>query len=117
MVDGFDPNVAPEAALAFTSKAEVERMQQLAKGGEENLEEVAQKFEAIFLGFLIKQMWESVDKSELLPEGPGRQIHEGLLITMLADHLAESGGIGIADSLTQQLKTAAAAYEEPTKEK
>lgn len=104
MSDGFDPSVAPEAAMAFTGKAEMERMQQLAKGGEENLGEVAQKFEAIFLGFLIKQMWESVEKSELLPEGPGRKIHEGLLTTMMADHLAEHGGIGIAKSLVQELK-------------
>jgi Rod binding domain-containing protein len=73
---------------------------------------VAAKFESIFLGFLIKQMWESVERSGLLEESSGRKIHDGMMVDMLSDHLAQNGGIGLAKSMVSRLKAAAEAYEE-----
>lgn len=106
--------ITGDASLAMAGQADVDQLKNLAEGGSENLEKVASKFESIFLGFLIKQMWESVGKSELFPQSAGREIYNGMLTTMLADHISQNGGIGIADSMVNQLKTAARAYEEQT---
>jgi Rod binding domain-containing protein len=101
-----------DASMAHAAQNEIKGLEHLAEGGAENLEDVAVKFEALLLNFLIKQMWETVEKSGLLPESPGRNIQEGLLTTMLSDFIAEHGGLGIADNLAGQLETAARAYEE-----
>ncbi|MBU0753873.1 MAG: rod-binding protein [Planctomycetes bacterium] len=101
---------AMDSTMAQSHQQEIKQLQKLAGGGSENLEEVAAKFESIFLNFLIKQMWQTVEKSDLLPESPGRELHEGMMTTMLADYLAEHGGMGIAKAMVTQLKTAADAY-------
>lgn len=109
--DPLIPNIGAEASMAMAKSRDTDAMKKMAEGGAQNLEEVASKFEGVFLGFLIKQMWESVEKSDLLPETGGREIQEGMLTTMLADYISENGGIGIADSMVRQMKKAAEAYE------
>lgn len=102
---------AMETSLARTQQQEIKNLQQATGKGTENLEEVAAQFESIFLNFLIKQMWQTVEKSDLLPKGPGRDLQEGLMTSMLADYLAEHGGLGIAKAMVTQLDTAAQAYQ------
>ncbi|MFH2000190.1 MAG: rod-binding protein [Planctomycetota bacterium] len=110
-IDPLISNIASDASMAYADSQNVDAMKKMAKGGAQNLEAVAEKFESVFLGFLIKQMWESVDKSELLPESGGQQIQDGMLTTMLADYLSQNGGIGIAKSMVRQMKEVAEAYE------
>ncbi len=110
-IDPIDPKIAADAALAFSGQNEVKELEALSRGGAKNIEEISTRFESIFLNFLIKQMWESVERSGLLPDGPGKQIYDGFFTTMLSDFLAENGGIGIAKNMTAQLKNAADAYE------
>jgi flagellar protein FlgJ len=110
-VDPLDPKILSNTPLIHAGQGEVDKLKNLAEGGAENLERVAAQFESIFLNFLIKQMWESVEDSGLLPESPGRKIYDGMLTTMLADHLAQNRGIGIADAIVNQLKRRAEAYE------
>lgn len=111
-VDPLDARTVFESSLVQAKQHEIEHLQQGigTDSNDSELAEVAARFESVFLQFLIKQMWESVEKSDLLPEGPGRDLQEGMLTTMLADYLAEHGGLGIAKAMTTQLKTAAEAY-------
>jgi len=110
--DFIDTKMTADSSMAIAAGGDVEQIKALAEGGAKNLAKVAGKFESVFLGFLLKQMWESIEKSELLSEGPGRHIYDGLMTTMLADHIAENGGIGIAKSLVSQLNALVQAYEE-----
>jgi Rod binding domain-containing protein len=111
--DFLDPKIMSESAMAFSNQGEIERLKALAQGGGKNIEEVAAKFESIFIGILIKQMWESIEKSELLPESSGREIYDGLLTRSLADHIAANGGIGIAKALVHQLQDATQLFPQP----
>ena len=112
---GIDPRMNAESSMARATGGDVEALKKLAEGGAEKIEEVAEKFEAVFIGFLVKQMWESVEKSDLLPEGPGRSIYDGFFTSMMADHIAENGGIGIARNLVDQFKAAQASYDRQMK--
>jgi Rod binding domain-containing protein len=109
--DFLDASLPVEAPMARAAQAGDDRLEQLAQGGGERLKEASSQFEALLLGFMIKQMWESVDRSDLFEAAPGRDIQEGMFTTMLAEYLADQGGIGIAKSLQGQLEEAARASE------
>ena len=109
--DFTQPGIVDKAPLAQSMNGEIRHLEKLAEGGAKNLEKVAAKFESIFLGMLLKQMWESVERSGLFEEGAGRQIHDGMMVDMLSDHLAQNGGIGMAKALVSRLQQAALAYE------
>ena len=110
-IDPMDPKLFTDAAGSIASRGDVETLKELAEGGVQNFERVATKFESLLLSFLIKQMWESVERSGLIDEAPGRSVYDGFISTYMADHLAENGGIGIAKHLVTQLEKAAQAYE------
>jgi len=113
--DSINPEIGAEAAMARSMGSDVRQLEKMAEGGAKNLEKVAAKFESIFLGFLIKQMLESVERSGLMEESSGRKIHEGMIVDMLSDHLAQNGGIGMAKALVSRLQGAANAYEQQQK--
>ena len=113
--DSINPEIAAEASMARSMGGDVRQLEKMAEGGAKNLEKVAAKFESIFLGFLIKQMLESVERSGLIEESSGRKIHEGMIVDMLSDHLAQNGGIGIAKALVSRLQGAVNAYEQQQK--
>ena len=51
----------------------------------------------------------------MIEESSGRKIHEGMIVDMLSDHLAQNGGIGIAKALVSRLQGAVNAYEQQQK--
>jgi flagellar protein FlgJ len=109
--DSIQPGIAGGMPPVRSMNSEIRHLEQLAEGGAKSLEKVAAKFESIFLGMLLKQMWESVERAGLFEEGAGRQIHDGMMVDMLSDHLAQNGGIGMAKALVSRLQQAALAYE------
>jgi Rod binding domain-containing protein len=60
------------------------------------LEKVSQEFEAL----LMRQMVEAMRKTTGAEESEGNQMVDHLIEDSLANHLARSGGIGLAKSLT-----------------
>ena len=113
--DSINPEITAEASMVRSMGGDIRQLEKMAEGGAKNLEEVAAKFESVFLGFLIKQMLESVERSGLFEENSGRKIHEGMIVDMLSDHLARNGGIGMAKALVSRLQAAANAYEQQQK--
>lgn len=110
-MEGVDPRLSALAAQMKGRAREVEDLRRMAKDGGANVEEAARRFEAMFLNFLIKQMWETLGEDGLFGDAPGQQVYDGLLINTLSDYLADHGGIGMAESLASRLKAAAKAYE------
>ncbi len=110
--DGIDLKISADTAFTSSIQGEVQHLEQLAKGGAKNLKAVAEKFEALFLGYLIKQMWASIGEKGLFGDSPGGHVYEGMITTMLSDHIAKQGGIGMADNLVARFE-AARAYEAP----
>ncbi len=71
---------------------------------EQMLRQAAQKFEAMFLSMMLNEMRKGVMKSSLIPKGPGHDMVMNLLDQEMAKAWASQGGIGIADTIFQQLK-------------
>ena len=79
------------------------------KGGtldpnEKNLKKICSQFEAIFLSYLFLQMKKTIPESGPLREEFAHRIYEEEFYTLLAEKLAEQGGVGLAKILYRELK-------------
>lgn len=64
--------------------------------------EMAKEFEATLLSLLLKEMRETLEPEGLFPGDQG-DIQGGLFDLYMGKHLAESGGVGLAAALVQQM--------------
>jgi flagellar protein FlgJ len=70
----------------------------------ERLDNTAQEFEAFFLFTAIKEMTAGIDTDPAMGGGGfAEQVWRDVLSEKIADQIAKSGGIGIADSIRKQL--------------
>ncbi len=76
-----------------------------AKDGEvdEEILEVSQEFESIFVGMMFKQMKDSINRSDLLDGGLGQDIFEDMYYDELAKEAAETEQFDISDAVYRQL--------------
>lgn len=65
-------------------------------------ESVGAQFESLFLSLLLKEMRQSLEPGSLFGEDKG-DVLGGLFDTYLGEHLAQRGGLGIADVVNRQL--------------
>lgn len=63
--------------------------------------EAAVQFEGLILSELLKTSFSG--EGSPFGEGAGSQVYQGFLETYLAQHLADSGGLGLADQLAASL--------------
>jgi flagellar protein FlgJ len=84
----------------------------LRKDANENAEEaiapVAKQFEALFLQMMLKSMRAGVPEGGLFSD-ESTKMYEEMLDSQLSVTLAEQGGIGMADSISAQLRGPTAA--------
>ncbi len=69
----------------------------------EKIDKVANDFEAMFLGQMLKPMFETVETDSMFGGGPGEDQYRDLLVQEYAKEISKRGGIGIADSVRSQL--------------
>jgi Rod binding domain-containing protein len=106
-------NLDPNTSLALmqatqsdvASKANVAK--QLSKSDEkmhEQLDVVAKDFESMFMTEMIKPMFEEINKpNEMFGGGKGEEIFNGFMMQEYGKLITETGGIGIADAVKQEL--------------
>ena len=75
------------------------RSHELERDERKSLREACQKFEAIFVGYMLKQMRKTVPESSLLPETPAERIYRSMLDDEVAQAACKGGGIGLADMI------------------
>lgn len=68
------------------------------------LKSVAQNFESIFMQMLMKEMRNSVQKSNLLGNSKGMEFFESMYDEQLTQKLASAGGIGLGHMFYEKLK-------------
>jgi len=89
------------------AKAKVEaskgRAHKMDESEREELHDACQKFEAIFLGYLLRQMRKTVQKSSLMPETPAKRIYMSMLDDEVAKAACKGDGIGLSDMIFQSL--------------
>src|SRR5437762_5324625 len=72
------------------------------------IEETGKQFESLFLSLLLKEMRQTLEPDGLFAGDTG-DIQGGLFDFYLGKHLADSGGMGLADTLIRQLTPVPAA--------
>lgn len=100
-----DMNIAPlqaartEAALKTQRAAAEATIADMPK-----IEQAAQEFEAVFLGEMLKPMFEEVNEPDpLFGGGRGEQVFNGMLVQQYGKIMAERGGVGLADHVKAAL--------------
>lgn len=69
----------------------------------EQINEKAVEFEALFIAEMMKPMFEGISTEAPFGGGKGEEIFRGMLLQEYGKSLANSGGIGIADAVKQEL--------------
>lgn len=71
--------------------------------GLESARAQAQELEGVFLNTLVSQMFSSLGKDKETGGGFGEETWRSMQSEMLANKMAEAGGIGLADQLMSEL--------------
>jgi Rod binding domain-containing protein len=71
------------------------------------VKQTAQDFESLLLGDLLKQMRQTLEPGGLFGKDSG-DVFGGLFDLFLSKHLADAGGLGLADYVERQLRPDAA---------
>ncbi|WP_395645616.1 rod-binding protein [Terricaulis sp.] len=77
---------------------------------------VGHEFEAMFLAEMLAPMFEGLDTDGLGGGGMGEQIFRPMLVERYAQSIAQSGGVGVAESIMRELTRLQAAQGQPTEE-
>ena len=90
------PQVEPQLPAALKARRQ--------NGGDPaQAKKVAQDFEAMFVGMMLKSMRETVGKDKLTGGGHGEETFRSLLDQEYATTAARSGGIGLAATIEKEL--------------
>ncbi len=65
--------------------------------------EVAEKFEAFFLGQMLQPMFASINPEPPFGGGHAEKIWKSMMVDEIGKSMAKSGGIGIADSIQREI--------------
>jgi Rod binding domain-containing protein len=65
--------------------------------------EAAEEFEAVFLNTMLQNMFTGLENGGTWGKGHGADAWQSLLVDEYARNIAETGGIGLADSVEREL--------------
>jgi len=100
------------ASMAEADSFESKLRSAMTTQNEAELKDACRQFEELMLGILYKSMKSTIQRSDLVPEAPGREIYEQWQDDALMKKIAERGTFGLADMMYRQLsKRMKNAYE------
>lgn len=73
------------------------------KMSDQQIQKVAEDFEAMFLNDVLKNMFEGIKTNGLFGGGHGEDQYKSLLTEEYAKVIAKSGGVGIADHVKKEM--------------
>ncbi len=69
----------------------------------EAVKQAAQEFEAVFLGQMLRHMYEGIEVDEVFGGGYAEEVFRDLMLDEYGKTLAKAGGVGVADSVQRKL--------------
>ncbi|RMD89037.1 MAG: hypothetical protein D6807_04540 [Alphaproteobacteria bacterium] len=103
-VDAF---VAIENRAGARLKAVHQELAAAGKGDKSARERATRKaaedFEAVFIGQMLRPMFEGLSTDGLFGGGHAEEIYRSLLIDEMGKSIAKNGGVGIADAVYREL--------------
>ncbi|MCL2059603.1 MAG: rod-binding protein [Oscillospiraceae bacterium] len=91
------------AAMAETDSFESKLRSAMTTQNDAELKDACVQFEELMLGIMFKAMKATIQRSELMPAAPGRDIYEQWQDDALMKKIAERGTFGLADMMYKQL--------------
>ncbi len=67
------------------------------------IRETAQEFEAVFIGEMLRPMFENIDPAAPFNGGHGGQVWKDMQVDEFGKAIARSGGVGLADSIVRTM--------------
>ena len=67
------------------------------------VEDAAQEFEAVFIGEMLKPMFEGIETDGQFGGGKGEEIFRGMMVQEYGKMLAKNGGIGLSSQIREQM--------------
>lgn len=101
--------LAPDTSIALMQASQGESMKiegnlkNFKKSSTKEIESAAQEFEAVFLAEMLKPMFEGTELEEPFGGGKGEEIFQSFLLQEYGKIVAQTGGVGIADQVRQEL--------------
>ena len=106
MADNLTPDTnfaLLQASQADTSKAS-KAVKKAAQSKEmEKIEHAAQDFEAVFIAEMMKPMFEGISTEPPFGGGKGEEVFRSMLLQEYGKIVAQTGGIGMADHVKEQM--------------
>jgi Rod binding domain-containing protein len=96
LVPGLDQITLPPASAHLLDKASATRSPQAAK-------RAAIEFESVFLSQMLAPMFSGISADGLFGGGSGESVYRSLLVDEYGKLIAQSGGIGLADSVMREI--------------
>ncbi len=77
----------------------------LSKGvaNQEKIKNVAEEFEAVFMGQMLKPMWEGLETNELFGGGPGEDVMKDLLVQEYGKAMVKSDGGRLSSTIVEAM--------------
>lgn len=104
----MDNIMGQQTSLAMM-QAQQQKVESLSKMGGQNgptpeqIEFVAKEFEAVYISEMMKPMFEGIKTDGPFGGGKGEEIFRGILLQEYGKMMAETGQIGIADAVKDEL--------------
>ncbi len=100
-------NLTPDTNLALmqASQGDVSAVAKGAKSYKDlaKIEDAAKEFEAVFVAEMMKPMFEGISTDGMFGGGKGEEVFRGMMIQEFGKILAQTGSIGIADSVKEEM--------------
>ena len=114
-------NLSPDTANALLKASENQATNKLRAlqgatkiGDRATIDEAAKDFEALFVTEMLKPMFEGIKPNELFGGGKTEEVFQGLMLQEYGKLIAETGQLGIADAVKQEMiKLQEAAHGKP----
>ncbi len=72
-------------------------------GKREEIRETAEKFEAMFLSEMVKNMFSGIEVDPMFGGGYGEEVFRSMLVEEFGKAMGAAGGIGLADHVERQM--------------
>ena len=88
-------------ATQIDSKSTVQSSKSLKSDAK--IEQAAQDFEAVFMGEMLKPMFEGLETESEFGGGHAESVYRSLLIQEMGKVMAQSGGLGLSDPVQKEM--------------
>ncbi|MGE4526866.1 MAG: rod-binding protein [Rhodospirillaceae bacterium] len=105
MIDAFASAALPQSDAAATAAASA-RARASKGASREQVAQVSQDFEAMFLSQMFQFMFEGLSADPEFGGGNAETMYRSLMIDEYGKQVAKSGGLGIADAVSRTLLAA-----------